>query len=136
MTAKAEGLSRFYFINPNGIRYQQGLVDFYEILQSLRDNSIDVYRLPETNLDRLNPEIRKRPEDISQDFYGASILALSTSSLRSRTPYQPGDILTGISNELCGRYQLSGSDSHNLGCWSYIQLTAKAGRSLVVITAY
>ena len=70
MTAKAEGLSRFYFINPNGIHYQQGLVDFYEILQSLRDNSIDVYRLHEINLDRLNPEIRKRLEDISQDFYG------------------------------------------------------------------
>ena len=88
MTAKAEGLSGFYFINPNGIRYQQGLADFYVILQSLWDNSIDVYGLPETNLDRLKPEIRKCLEDISQDFYSTSILVLSTSSLRSHTPLQ------------------------------------------------
>ena len=95
-----------------------------------------MYGLPETNLDVLNPNIRKRLEDTSQDFYGTSILALSTSSLRSGTPYKPGGTLTGISNELCGRYQKSGSDPHGLGLWFYIQLTAKEGRSLVVITAY
>ena len=54
-----------------------------------------MYGLPETNLDVLNPDIRKRLEDISQDFYGTSILATSASSLRSRTPYKPGGNMTG-----------------------------------------
>jgi hypothetical protein len=136
MREKEEGLSRFYWINPNGISYQRGLLDFQEILQSLRDNHIDGYGLPEINLDGLQPEIRKLLEDIAQEFYGTAILALSTSSLRSRTPYKPGGTLTGISNELCGRFQSSGSDPHGLGRWSFIQLTAKDGKSLVVVTAY
>jgi hypothetical protein len=35
-----------------------------------------------------------------------------------------------------GRYQASGSDPHGLGQWSFIQLYGKAGKSLVIITAY
>jgi hypothetical protein len=136
MDTKSKGLFRFYFINPNGISHHRHLLDFYEILQSMQDHDIDVYGLSEINLDVHRPEIRKQMEDISQEFYGTSILALSTSKLRSTTPYKPGGTCMGISNELCGRYQTSGSDPHGLGRWSFMQLYGKDGHSLVVITAY
>jgi hypothetical protein len=129
--AKRVGLSRFYFISFNGISYHRNLLDFCEILQSFIDNDIDVYGLSEINLDAL----RKQLEDISQDFFGTSVVATSTSNLRSRTPHKPGGTLTGISNELCGRHKTSGSDQHGLGQWSCIQLCAKGGRSLIIITA-
>jgi hypothetical protein len=136
MQAKRVGLSRFYFINPNGISYHRNLLDFCEILQSFIDNGIDVCGLSEINLDALlQPSLRKQLEDMSQDFFGTSIVATSTSYLRSQTPYKPGGTLTGISNELCGRYKTSGSDPHGLGRWSYIQLYAKGGRSMIIVTA-
>jgi hypothetical protein len=136
MKDKQKGLNRFYFINTNGISHHQGMLDFYEILQSMKDHDIDIFGFSETNLNTLQPEVRKRLEDISQEFYGNSILATSTSTRPTRTAYQPGGTCTGISQELCGRYQASGSDPHGLGRWSYIQMTGKHGRSLIVITAY
>jgi hypothetical protein len=135
MDTKSEGFFRFYFINPNGISHHRHLLDFYEILQSMKDNDIDVHGLSEINLDVQQPEIRKQMEDISQEFYGTSMLALSTSKLRSKTPYKPGGTCMGISNESCGRHQTSGSDPHGLGRWSFIKMYGKEGKSLVVITA-
>jgi hypothetical protein len=136
MHQKQKGLSRFYFINPNGISHQRGFLDFYEILQSLKDNEIDVFGLSKTNLDVRQPEVRKQIEEITQAFYGTSLLASSTSKVSARTPYKPGGTITGISNELCGRFQTSGSDNSGLGRWSHIKLYGKDGRSLVIITAY
>jgi hypothetical protein len=130
------GLSRFYFINPNGISHHRGFLDFYEILQSLKDNEIDVFGFSETNLDVRQPEVRKQIEEITPAFYGTSLLASSRSKISSHTPYKPGGTITGISNELCGRFQTSGSDKSGLGRWLYIQLYGKHGRLLVIITAY
>jgi hypothetical protein len=134
--AKRVGLSRFYFINPNGISCHRNLLDFCEILQSFVDNDIDVCGLSEINLDALQPSLRKQLEDISQDFFGTSVVAASTGNLRSRTPCKPGGALTGISNELCGWCKTSGSDPHGLGRWLCIQLYAKGGHSLIIITAH
>jgi hypothetical protein len=51
MEQKQAGLTRFYFINTNGISHYRELLDFYKILQSMRDNEIDVFGFSETNLD-------------------------------------------------------------------------------------
>jgi hypothetical protein len=102
----------------------------------MKENEIDIFGFSETNLNSQQPEIRKRLEDTSQEIYGTSILAISTSTRPSCTAYKPGGTCTGISNALCGRYQAAGCDPHGLGRWSYIQLYGKQGRSLIVITAY
>jgi hypothetical protein len=114
MEKKQAGLTRFYFINTNGISHYRELLDFYEILQSIRDNEIDVFGFSETNLDSRQPHVRKQLEDICQEFYGTSILALSSSTRTARTPFKPVGTCTGISNELCGRHQTSGSDPSGL----------------------
>ena len=120
ITETFEELSRFYFINPKGMGYHQGLVDFYEILHSIWDNATNIGGLPETNpMDRLHLNICKRLEDIFKDFSGTSILALSTSKLRSCTPYKPGGMTAGIFNELCNHYQTSRSNPHRLRSWSF-----------------
>jgi hypothetical protein len=113
------------------------LLDFCEILHSLRAIETDISGLPESNLDTLKPTIRARLKRICSDFFGTSVLASSTSSLSAHTPYKPGGTpLTGVAHNLCGRYQTSGSDPHGLGRWSFIQLYGKQGKSLVIITAY
>jgi glutathione peroxidase-family protein len=80
MEKKQAGLTRFYFINTNGISHYRELLDLYEILQSIRDNEIDVFGFSETNLDSRQPHVRKQLEDICQEFYGTSVLALSSST--------------------------------------------------------
>jgi hypothetical protein len=92
--------------------------------------------LSETNLDWLKHMIRDKCGKICHDFYGTSLLATSTSSLRSNRNYKPGGTCTGLTQQYCGRYQNSGSDPHGLGRWSYIRLYGKGNESLVVITAY
>jgi hypothetical protein len=136
MQQKKPGYSRAYFINPSGISYHRGLLDFAEILQSLRDNDIDVFGLSEMNVDVRKPEVRKQCEDLVAEWYGNSLFASSTSTLPSKNPYKPGDTCMGITNELCGRYQTSGSDPKGLGRWSFIKMYRKDGNSLVVITGY
>lgn len=73
MHQKQAGLSHFYFINPNGISHHPGFLNFYEILQSLKDNAIDVFGFSETILDVRQPDVRKQLEDITQAFYGTSL---------------------------------------------------------------
>jgi hypothetical protein len=107
-----------------------------EILQSFRDNNIDVFGLSEINLDVRKPKVRKQWKDLVSEWYGTLLFASSTSTLPSKTPYQPGGTCMGITNELCGRYQKSGSDPHGLRHWSYIQMYGKDGTSLVIITGY
>jgi hypothetical protein len=136
MQTKEPGYSRTYFINPSGISYYRGLLDFAEILQSFRDNDIDVFGLSEINLDVRKPKVRKQCEDLVSEWYGMSLFASSTSTLPSKTPYKPGGTCMGITNEICGRYQKSGSDPHGLGRWSCIQMYGKDGTSLVIITGY
>jgi hypothetical protein len=99
---KSKGLSRFYYINPNGVSHHRDLLDFCEILQSLRDTGTDVFGLAETNLDTRKPEIRKRCEEVVTDFYGTGIFVSSTSKIPSSIPYKPDGTCMGISNKLCG----------------------------------
>jgi hypothetical protein len=55
MQPKKKGLSRLYFINANGISHHRDLLDFYEILQSMQDNEIDIFGFNETNLNSQQP---------------------------------------------------------------------------------
>jgi hypothetical protein len=89
------GYSRVYFINPSRVSHHRDLLDFCEILHSLRAIDTDIFGLPESNLDTLKPAIRARLERICSDFFGTSLLASSTSSLSSHTLYKPGGTLTG-----------------------------------------
>jgi hypothetical protein len=41
-----------------------------------------------------------------------------------------------MTQQYCGRYQNSGSDPHGLGCWSFIRLHGKDGKSITIVTAY
>jgi hypothetical protein len=68
MQVKSAGLSRFYFVNPNGISCNRNLLDFCDILQNFLDNDIDVCGLSEINLDTLQLSLRKQLEDMSQAF--------------------------------------------------------------------
>jgi hypothetical protein len=136
MTTKRDGFDRYYFINPNGVSHHRDMLDFSKILSSLRSNEVDIFGLSETNLDFLQPDIRKRCETLLNDFYQPGMLATSTNQLASSSSCKPGGTITGITNNLCGRFQSSGSDPHGLGRWSFIRLYGQGGTSLVVVTAY
>jgi hypothetical protein len=133
---KTPGFSRVYYINPHGISAYRDFLDLCEMLQSFKEVEVDALCFPEINLDLLKPDVRKRCEDIWNDFFGTSLLVGSTSNLHARNAYKPGGTFTGIMHSLCGRYQTSGSDPHGLGRWSFVQLYGKDGKSLVMITAY
>jgi hypothetical protein len=133
---KTPGYDRLVWCNPNGIRHCRDLLDFKEIIRSLHEADTSLFGLPETNLDWLRPEIRKKCEDCMNEFYGTHILATSTSSLRSNTPYKPGGTCMGLTQELSRRFQSSGSDPHGLGRWSQVHLNGKQGRSATIITTY
>ena len=136
MLEKLANLCRFYFVNINGISSAQDFLAFQEILSSLQENGVDIFGLSETNLDWLRHMVRDMCGKICNDFFGTSLLATSTSSMRSNSTYKPGGTCTGLTQEHCGRYQNSGSDPHGLGRWSFVRLLGKAGESLVVVTAY
>jgi hypothetical protein len=95
---KTTGFNRFYYIYPNGISYYCDFLDFCEILRSLRDIEVDVFGLPEIHLDLMKPDIHQKCESIVQDFFGTSILAGSTSSLRSSTASILPPKLRGVSS--------------------------------------
>jgi hypothetical protein len=136
MTEKKAYLCRFYFVNINGISSSNEFLAFQDALGSLLAHGVDIFGLSETNLDWLKHMIRDKCGKNCRDFYGTSLLATSTSSLRSNRNYKPGGTCTGLTQQYCGRYQNSGSDPHGLGRWSYIHLYGKGNESLVVITEY
>jgi hypothetical protein len=72
---KTPGYDRLFWCNPNGISHHRDLLDFQEISRSMRDADTDRFGLAEPNLDWLRPEIRKKCEDIMNDFFGTHILA-------------------------------------------------------------
>jgi hypothetical protein len=134
---KNPGYDRLVWCNPNGISHCRDLLDFKEIIRSLHDADTSLFGLPEeTKLDWLQADIRKQCEDCMNEFYGTHLLATSTSSLCSNTPYKPGGTCMGVTQELSGRFQSSGSNPHGLGRWSQVQLNGKQGRSTTVITGY
>jgi hypothetical protein len=136
MLAKLADLCRLYFVNVNGVSSAQDFPAFQEILGSLQENGADIYGLSETNLDWFRHVVRAKCGKICNDFFGTSLLATSTSSMRSNSNYKPGGTCTGLTQEQCGRYQNSGSDPHGLRRWSFVCLLGKAGESLVVVTVY
>ena len=136
MDLKLQDFCRVYFVNVNGISAANEFLAFQDALESLRANQVDIFGFSETNLDWLRHTVRDKCGKICNDFYGSSLLATSTSSLRSNGNYKPGGTCTGLTQAYCGRYQTSGSDPHGLGRWSYIRLNGKQDKSLVVVTAY
>jgi hypothetical protein len=137
MSEKTASLCRLYFININGgISSANAFLAFQDALESLLSNGVDIFGLPETNLDWLRHTVPDQCGKICNDFYGTSLLSTSTSSLRSNGTYKPGGTCTVLTQQYCGRHESSGSDPHGLGRWSFIRLNGKPGKSLVVVTAY
>jgi hypothetical protein len=127
---------RIFFININGISSASEFLALQDALDSLIANGVDIFGFSETNLDWLKHTIRDKCGKICNDFFGASFLSTSTSSLRSNRNYKPGGTCTGLTKQYCGRFQQSGSDPHGLGRWSFIRLLGKDGKSVVIVTAY
>jgi hypothetical protein len=71
---KRPGYVRLFWCNPNGISHHRELLNFKEIISSMRDADTSLFGLPETNLDWLWPEIRKQQcEDIMNESLASDI---------------------------------------------------------------
>jgi hypothetical protein len=105
------------------------------LCQNLYSNKIDIFCLPETGLDWKQPYYPGNQfREIIDNFWGRSRLITSTSN----TP-----LLHTIrwhvhthNRKMVGPNLETRHDPHVLGRWSYITITGKNGRDILLVTTY
>jgi hypothetical protein len=127
---------RIYLQNPNRISAKDDFVDFQYLCQALFSNDVDIFGLSETGLDWKQHGPRSRCRQIMDDFWQHTRLITSTSSIASDTYTQFGGTCTGVTGKWSGRISEQGMDSHGLGRWSYVSITGKNGRQVLITTVY
>jgi len=109
---KAEGHTRIWLQNPNGITAKDDFRVFRSELDEVRENEIDFLALPESTLNSNNYFVSDRLNVLVKYHLPNSQMCLtSTKGYCRETCYQPGGTLALATDKLAGRYAGKGSDS-------------------------
>jgi hypothetical protein len=122
--------------NPNRISARENFTDFEYLCQNLLTHDVDIFSLPETGIDWKKHQPRNRCRQILDNFWQHSRLITSTSDIRSELALQSGGTCTGVTGKWPGRIASQGMDAHGFGRWSYVTITGKNGRKVLVTTVY
>jgi len=136
---KSESHLRLYFQNIHGLKTDDLLTDWNDVLSHMKANEIDVFGMAETNID-WNPSIRnKLYAQLRQhmECTGNKVKLLATSSDEPTIGIkQYGGVAMVTHGDIVGRIGRSGNDEHGLGRWVYMTIQGKEGRKVVVVTLY
>jgi hypothetical protein len=127
---------RVYMQNPNCISTCEHFTDFEYLCQNLLTHNVDIFSLPETGIDWKKHQPRNRCRQILDNFWQHSRLITSTSDIHSNSVLQFGGTCTGVTGKWSGRITFQGMDPHGLGRWSYVTITGKNGRKILITTIY
>ena len=131
---KAEGHTRLWLQNPNGITAKDDFRVFRSELDEVRENEIDFLALPESTLNSNNYFVRDRLSVLVEYHHPNSQICLtSTKGYCKETCYQPGGSMALATNKLAGRYAGKGSDS--LGRYSWMKFCGRL-RTIKIYTFY
>jgi hypothetical protein len=127
---------RIYMQNPNRISARENFTDFEYLCQNQLTHDVDIFSLPETGIDWKKHQPPNRCRQILDSFGQHSRLITSTSDIHSDSVLQFGGTCTGVTGKWSGRIASQGMDTHGLGRWSYITITGKNGRKILITTLY
>jgi hypothetical protein len=131
---KPSHISRFISLNINGFRRANNFQDAFETAQALKATSVDFWNFQETNVNWRSSCSAKCYEKFRK-VYHHTLISTSSSTVQYRTLYQPGGMMSAVTDDYVGRVMKTGSDL-DMGRWSFTHLLGKLGRIIVIVSVY
>jgi exonuclease III len=123
--------SRFVSLNINGFRQAHDFQDALKTAQALKVTSAGVWNFHETNVNWRSSCLAKCFEKFRKVFHHTR-LSTSSSIVTYQTLYQPGGMMSVVTNNYVGRVRETGSNS-KMGGLSFVCLMGKHGRNIVIV---
>jgi hypothetical protein len=134
-TAKQKNTIRIFFQNVNGIYKFKSWSSLKQATHHLKEMSIDVIGLAETNL-HWNTRTTNAARNIFQKTFKTVQLNVSNNKDPSRSTFQPGGTLTAITNRFTGYITGTVEDPSNMGRWSGFTLSTNFQTEIHILTVY
>lgn len=128
---ESSDLKTIWFHNINGMKDDQ---NWAQVITTMKENNINIFGFAEINKSMDNFSRHRWQLIIKKHFYLSRTIH-SESATRTETEYKPGGTITTITGKWQARVIEMGKDNRGLGRWSYIKISSKKSK-LVVITAY
>jgi dTDP-4-dehydrorhamnose 3,5-epimerase-like enzyme len=128
---KSDDIETIWFHNINGMKDER---NWEQIITTMKENNVNIFGFAEINKSMENFSKHRWQAIIKKHFYQSRTIH-SKSMVRSDTEYKPGGTMTTITGKWQARVVELGRDSRGLGRWSYIKISSKKSK-LVIITAY
>jgi hypothetical protein len=126
---------RMYMQNPNGISCGK-MGDMDMLLDHLKHMKIDVFILPETNLDTNKTQVKQQMHNHFKKLLGQGTyqIEMTTSKAEYTGQYKPGGVMGGVIGSNRGRIIESGHDKY--GRWIFFRMSGQGNKAITIIGTY
>jgi exonuclease III len=135
MLPKRSNIMRMYLQNPNGVSCGK-MGDMDMLLDHLKHMEIDIFILPETNLDTHKAQVRSQVHKHFKKALGPGTyqIEMTTSNAEYTGQYKPGGVMGGVIGNTRGRIIESGHDKY--GRWIFFRMSGQGRRVITIIGTY
>ena len=121
-------------LNTGGLHPRGGHAEYRLLLNNLQQTHSDIYSINEHCLDTSQPSIKKDLYEAGKITNKYSTQYFGSSSETFPNTYKPGGTMLGTTGKISGRLEANGTDTK--GRWTWVQLTGKKHKKVLVVSAY